>query len=123
MGLAPAEEVCVMVHVVRLRKMERRRSLSARLRAGVLSVAMKMVSSPEMVPTTSGQSALSMATATLLRGADGGADHGEGRAGRLDVAHERARAAKLPLRARGFIAPAARSGRWPSARRGRACRG
>ena len=30
-----------------------------------LAVAMKIVSSPEMVPTTSGHSALSMATATL----------------------------------------------------------
>jgi hypothetical protein len=29
------------------------------------AVAMKMVSSPEMVPTTSGQRAVSMATATL----------------------------------------------------------
>ena len=56
-------EVCCMgfsdCETVRLRRSISRRWARASL------VAMKMVSSPEMVPTTSGHSALSIATATL----------------------------------------------------------
>src|ERR1700692_2002365 len=45
-------------------KMERSRAFSSRC-SRAPAVAMNMVSSPEMVPTTSGQRAVSMATATL----------------------------------------------------------
>ena len=64
---------------------------------------MKIVSSPEIVPTTSGHSALSMATATLCAAPmvvlmtvrDG--------PGRLDAAHELRQRAEITVDARDLI--------------------
>ena len=74
---------------------------------------MKMVSSPEMVPTTSGHSALSMATATLcaapmvvwmtvMRGPGG-----------LHASHELRERSEVAVRTRAFPRAAARSRRPP----------